>query len=592
MTCNLLETCGRYLYRSSDSHHRCKLLLDQMMRKKSLLPYESRYITMIENAYYFANPPEAPSFSRTERPPMHEYIRKLLYKDLCRSNLEKILILIRKLDWDDPDVSSYAIKCFISIWNVKFLNIRCVANLLAGLVQYQDWAIPQVIDGVLEDIRLMMEINHPKYNQRRISVMRYVGELYNYRLIESGVVFKVLYSLITFGIYYDAPSDFFSELDPPDHLFRIRKVCQLLETCGQYFHSGGSKKKLDCFIIFFQRYFWFKKTSQAFNENYPFPVSIEFIFKDTILSLRAKFKFAQSREEAFDAVDNIIKDLKPKLVEMFPNLNCETSSSTENGIDSVTDKQKQLNPIAEIDEEDSESCFVDDDCESDDESGSDNERVRIASSDQGNKHRFSNTDDGSDDNERDDGVAVSKRQPSKLVPCPEDDQFQEEFDKIMSESLMSRNQDQPRASVNDIVIPMNKLVAAKKSVAHSEATGSRSVDNQMQGGSLMSEKKGSTLNLMVMTRAKGNKPLLKPVQVPIDSDLALSLKEKEEAERVEKQQVKQLTLHINQRRELEENQTDERNNSLLMINFNRESRKKYQHPRGAPDIDLIFGSKS
>lgn len=589
MTCNLIETCGRYLYRSPDSHHRCKLLLDQMMRKKSLLPYDSRYITMIENAYYFANPPETPTFSRIERPPMHEYIRKLLYKDLCRSNLEKILILVRKLDWEDPEVSSYAIKCFISIWNVKFLNIRCVANLLAGLAQYQDWVIPQVIDGVLEDIRLMMEINHPKYNQRRISVMRYVGEMYNYRLIESGVVFKVLYSLITFGVYYDVPSDFFSELDPPDNLSRIRLICQLLETCGQYFHSGGSKKKLDCFIIFFQRYFWFKKSHPVFNENYTFPVPIEFLFKDTITSLRSKFKFASNRDEAYEAVENIIKDLKPKLVEMFPNLNSE--STAENGVTLAEEKQKQLNPIAEIDEDvDSESCFVDDEESDDDESGSENECVRSGSG--GGKLRLSNTDDGSDDNEKDDGVTVSKRLPPKLVSCPEDDQFLEEFDKIMSESLMSRNQDLVRASVNDIVIPMNKLSAAKKSAAHSEATGSRALVSHEESASVESNRIGSTLNLMVMTRARGNKPLLKPVQVPIDSDLALSLKEKEEAERVEKQQVKQLTLHINERRELEENLTDDRNNPLLVINFNRDSRKKYQHPKGAPDIDLIFGSKS
>ena len=46
-------------------------------------------------------------------------------------------------------------------------------------------------DGVLEDIRLGLEVNSPKMNQRRVSMMKYLGELYNYRLIESSVVFKV-----------------------------------------------------------------------------------------------------------------------------------------------------------------------------------------------------------------------------------------------------------------------------------------------------------------------------------------------------------------------------------------------------------------
>ena len=43
-----------------------------------------------------------------------------------------------------------------------------------------------------------------------------------------------------------------SLLDPPEHLFRIRLVCVLLETCGQYFDRGSSKKKLDCFLVYFQ----------------------------------------------------------------------------------------------------------------------------------------------------------------------------------------------------------------------------------------------------------------------------------------------------------------------------------------------------
>jgi hypothetical protein len=37
------------------------------------------------------------------------------------------------------------------------------------------------------------------WNARRISVAKYLGELYNYRLVESSLVFDVLYSLITFG---------------------------------------------------------------------------------------------------------------------------------------------------------------------------------------------------------------------------------------------------------------------------------------------------------------------------------------------------------------------------------------------------------
>ena len=56
------------------------------------------------------------------------------------------------------------------------------------------------MDGVLEDIRLQLEVVDPKFNQRRISVAKFLGELYNYRLIDSGVIFKVLYLFISFGV--------------------------------------------------------------------------------------------------------------------------------------------------------------------------------------------------------------------------------------------------------------------------------------------------------------------------------------------------------------------------------------------------------
>jgi len=41
-------------------------------------------------------------------------------------------------------------------------------------------------------------------------------------------------------------------LDPVDSYSRARLVCILLDTCGQYFEHGSSKKKLDNFLVFFQ----------------------------------------------------------------------------------------------------------------------------------------------------------------------------------------------------------------------------------------------------------------------------------------------------------------------------------------------------
>ncbi|KAI4794856.1 hypothetical protein KUCAC02_031795, partial [Chaenocephalus aceratus] len=295
MACTLLETSGRFLFRSPESHLRTSVLLEQMMRKKQAQHLDARYVTMVENAYYYCNPPPMEKTVKKKRPPLQEYIRKLLYKDLSKVTTEKVLRQMRKLPWQDPEVKSYLICCMVNIWNVKYNSIHCVANLLAGLVAYQEDVGIHVVDGVLEDIRLGMEVNQPKFNQRRISSAKFLGELYNYRMVESAVIFRTLFSFISFGINQDGSP---SALDPPEHLFRIRLVCTLLDTCGQYFDRGSSKRKLDCFLIYFQRYIWWKKSTEVWTNDHPFPIDIDYMISDTLELLRPKMRLSSSLEEA------------------------------------------------------------------------------------------------------------------------------------------------------------------------------------------------------------------------------------------------------------------------------------------------------
>jgi len=64
------------------------------MRKKSALHLDSRYNTMIENAFYYCNPPEYKREEVRQRPPQHQYIRKLLYRDLNKVSTEKVSAVI------------------------------------------------------------------------------------------------------------------------------------------------------------------------------------------------------------------------------------------------------------------------------------------------------------------------------------------------------------------------------------------------------------------------------------------------------------------------------------------------------------------
>ena len=65
------------------------------------------------------------------------------------------------------------------------------------------------------------------------------------------------------------------------------------------------------------------------------------------------------------------------------------------------------------------------------------------------------------------------------------------------------------------------------------------------------EPETNTVQFSVLLR-KNNKPAYKEVAVPVESEMARNLQMKEEADRLEKERVKKLTLEINERQEEEE----------------------------------------
>ncbi|GAA5853891.1 hypothetical protein JCM8547_007487, partial [Rhodosporidiobolus lusitaniae] len=251
--CTLLEGCGRFLLRSESTNERMKQVLETYKRKKQALHLDERQNTMLENAYYQCDPPDRPAIAPKERSPMVQFIRHLFYNVLNRNSSEKVLKLVRKLHWEDPAIVRKVHNAFVKVWKIKYSNIHLFAVLLYDLGRYHPAFSVSVIDDVLENVRTGMEVNNFKYNQQRIATVKYLGELYNYRVIESRLVFDTLWSLVTFGHPEGRPSPLSpSPIDTPDDCFRVRLVCTLLDTCGACFDRGALKKKLDNFLVFFQ----------------------------------------------------------------------------------------------------------------------------------------------------------------------------------------------------------------------------------------------------------------------------------------------------------------------------------------------------
>jgi regulator of nonsense transcripts 2 len=284
---HLLENCGRYLLRNPETSPRMASFLEKLGRKKTVQHLGQQERMIIENAMYYVDPPPRPAIQQKERTPMESYIRKLIYLDMNKRNYTKILKSIRKLHWEEQDVSTlYTLLChkfanvvqqvvdilervFSKPVKVKYGNIHLLAILVSALYRYHQDFVISVVDNILEQITLGLEQNDFKFNQKRVAEVKYLGELYNYKMIDSPVVFDTLYRIVTFGYgkhlwihcfplltcYVEGGTPIPGKLNPldlPDDFFRIRLVCTLLDTCGHCFDRGSAKKKLDFFLIFFQ----------------------------------------------------------------------------------------------------------------------------------------------------------------------------------------------------------------------------------------------------------------------------------------------------------------------------------------------------
>jgi regulator of nonsense transcripts 2 len=103
--CNLLENCGRYLLRNPETSPRMTTFLETLQRKKSVQHIGQPERMLIENAIYYVDPPVRPAIEQKERTPIELFVRKLIYVDMTKRNYSKILKQIRRLHWEESEVS-------------------------------------------------------------------------------------------------------------------------------------------------------------------------------------------------------------------------------------------------------------------------------------------------------------------------------------------------------------------------------------------------------------------------------------------------------------------------------------------------------
>ncbi|KAG0156209.1 hypothetical protein PDIDSM_3386 [Penicillium digitatum] len=502
---HLLENCGRYLLRNPDSSPRMASFLETLSRKKTVQHLAQQERMVIENAIYYVDPPPRPAIQQKERTPMEQYIRRLIYLDMNKRNYTKILKSIRKLHWEEQEVVEILERVFSKPVKVKYGSIHLLAILVSALYRYHQGFVIGIVDNVLEQVTLGLEQNDFKFNQKRIAEIKYLGELYNYKMIDSPVIFDTLYRLITFGHEGGTPAPGkICMLDLPDDYFRLRLACTLLDTCGHCFDRGSAKKKLDFFLAFFQYYLFTKD---------PLPMDVDFLVQDTYHFIRPQWKIATDGEEATRIFSEAVA------------LNYN-----------VQDSERPVEP----DEEDADSSSSDEDLEEDaipeideDQESSDEaevgppsflHEVRPINPFYPLKASGPNLEANDDSNsESEDEQIVVTRQEEERDPVTEAE-FDREFEKMMAESMDSRRFE--RKTVFDIPLPMKR---PRENMPSPEPIPAEPVAPKTMAFSLMTK--------------KGNKQQTRTIDLPSDSTFAIAMRSQQQADREEQQRIKNLVLN-------------------------------------------------
>ncbi|KAJ3339350.1 hypothetical protein HDU93_008355 [Gonapodya sp. JEL0774] len=528
--CALVEGIGRWLLgggAGDDGTQRMKSMLDVMLRKKNAQHMDNRQVMMIENAYYQAVPPERPAISAKPRTPLQLFLRHVFYAVLSKTTVERVLKILRKLDWDDPQVVRLLENThFRKVWKVRYGNVHLVAFLASELARWHPDFGVCVVDGVLEEIRVGLERNIFKHNQQRIATAKYLGELYNYRMVESSVIFDTLYTVLTFGhggssiltaillpakgeiIFQGRPRpDVFVPLDPPTDFFRVRLVATLLDTCGRTFDSGLQAKKLGAFLTFFQVY--------LLSKQQPVPRDVEFTVDELFEELRPQARRFDSYEEASEVFE---ADLAEEL-------------------------RKQGEGDAQNDAEDSESEVGDSkvvarpaEGDGGDDAGGDGYGAGSERGSHGDGGGESDMDQSSQigDPDAEPDLVVYIEEPADAEPTKEEE---EEFDRTIREMMtlgIEERRGERRPAQFDASLPIRK--GKRQAGTSSESEGERPPDDPSE----------VQFTFLTKTTAKG-RPAPRAISVPVDSSFVQAAAAKREQEREEQARMKELVLGYEKR---------------------------------------------
>ena len=205
VACALLESCGRYLYKSPHTRSRMSSLLDTMMRIKKAKNLDERSISIINSAMYLVNPPQTTARKDVKvLPPMEAYLKELFMVRLSpeADSVKLVSKQVQRLPWSDPTqecgylVVKYMLK---ACRKGRYKAVGAVTAVAANLKRTKPEVPSRLADTVLEELQWVLDHPSVRDQQRTIVFARILGEMLHSGLVPTSLVFDELYKFINLG---------------------------------------------------------------------------------------------------------------------------------------------------------------------------------------------------------------------------------------------------------------------------------------------------------------------------------------------------------------------------------------------------------
>ena len=267
--CQILDNCGRYIYLNQE---RFGSLLDKIKKMAhNNLTHDDRAFRLITNSLSICKPQSKTLIKKVKKRSIEEEYLRFLMNNCLNSeenNIRKVACLIRRFDWnkDDNIIFKVIFKYLLSNNEDKISNC---CRMLYLLKNYHQKFFFNLINVILEEIRIGLERNDFNDNQHKLILAVIIGNFYLNKIINTDLVFYVLYMIITFNPQWSINKELMIDnpLDSPYDTFRIQMILKILEICGKKLILPKNKENLNKFIEFLQMYILSKQYLSIEIEN-------------------------------------------------------------------------------------------------------------------------------------------------------------------------------------------------------------------------------------------------------------------------------------------------------------------------------------